>query len=113
MQATDRLTQLRHRYLELTNQVLPQLARSREFPVRFNHCFQRILLDNLFGRCWYEVLDRRQGPAYRQLSPAQLEQAIAIADRILASPDSYLHQLNRNSLLWRGKLLSESSKAST
>jgi hypothetical protein len=84
----------------LTNFVLPQLAQQRQFPVKLNHCFQRIILDNLFGCCWYEVLDRSK-VAYRQLSQTQLEQAIAIAEAIIAQPDAYLQQLNRNSLNWR------------
>lgn len=101
----NRLTQLRNQYLELTNQVLPQLATSRDFPVQVNHCFQRIILDNLFDRCWYEVLERKREPAYKQLTESQLEQAIAIVDRIITEPDSYLHQLNQNSLNWRGKAI--------
>lgn len=100
----DRLIQLRNQYLELTNQILPQLARKRHFPVHYNHCFQRIILDNLFGRCWYEALDQKKNPAYKQLSVAQLEQAIALAQSIVVQPDSYLNQLNQNSLIWRGKI---------
>lgn len=99
----DRLTQLRNQYLELTNQVLPKLAASRRFPVRYNHCFQRIILDNVLGRCWYEVLDRQQAPAYKQLTEAQLEDAISLANRIIHQPDAYLHRLNQRSLNWRGK----------
>ena len=99
----DRLTQLRNQYLELTNHVLPELAIAKKFPVRFNHCFQRIILDNLFDRCWYEVLDRNRTPAYKQLTEAQLEQAIALANQMIIQPTAYLHQLNQNSLNWRGK----------
>jgi hypothetical protein len=99
----DRLTPLRNQYLDLTNQVLPTLAQTRHFPVRYNHCFQRIILDNVFGRCWYDALPRTNGPAYRQLTEDQLEQAIAIAQQIIEQPDTYLHQLNQNSLTWRGK----------
>jgi hypothetical protein len=55
------------------------------------------------GRCWYEFLDRRQEPAYKQLTESQLEEAIAIANTIIDQPDIYLHQLNQNSLSWRGK----------
>lgn len=99
----NQLTQLRNQYLELTNQTLPQLAQERQFPVRFNHCFQRIILDNLFGCCWYEVLERKQKPAYKQLSEAQLEQAIALAQQIIEQPDTYLKQMNQNSLFWRSK----------
>ncbi len=100
----DRLTQLRNQYLELTNHVLPELAVSR-FPVQYNHCFQRIILDNLFGRCWYEVLERKQGPAYKQLTEDQLERAITLANSIIVKPDSYVQQLNQNSLKWRGKTI--------
>jgi hypothetical protein len=99
----DHLSHLRNQYLELTNHALPHLATSRCFPVRYNHCFQRIILDNLFGRCWYEVLERKREPAYKQLTEAQLEQAIALANNIITQPDSYLQQLNQNSLKWRGK----------
>lgn len=103
----DRLTQLRNQYLELTNQVLPKLAKSRSFPVRYNHCFQRIILDNLFNRCWYDVLERKREPAYQQLTEEQLEEAIALANRIIVEPDSYLQQLNQNSLAWRGKSIAQ------
>jgi len=96
------MADLHNRYLELTNRTLPELAKYRGFPVQFNHCFQRIILDNLFGCCWYDKLDRKS-PAYRQLSDEQLEAAIAIAEAIIAQPDKYLIELNQNSLRWRGK----------
>lgn len=97
----NHLTQLRNQYLDLTNRVLPHLATERDFPVRHNHCFQRIILDNIFNGCWYDALDRKRGPAYQQLTEAQLEAAIGLADRIIAEPDAYLRQLNQNSLSWR------------
>ncbi len=102
----DRLSLLRNRYLELINQVLPQIAKERGFPVKFNHCFGRIILDNLFGCCWYEVLDRKQGAAYKQLTEEQLKKAIALAEAMIAQPNEYIVQLNHNSLRWRGKLVS-------
>ena len=98
------IAQLRQRYLELVNKELPTLAKQRQFPVRFNHCFARIILDNLFDRCWYEALDRKQGAAYKQLSPEQLQKAIAIARSIIDCPNSYIEELNQNSLRWRNKL---------
>lgn len=98
----DRLSYPQTRYLELTNQVLPELARQRQFPVKYNHCFQRIVLDNLFGCCWYEVL-RGKDPAYEQLTEAQLERAIAIAESMISQTDEHTHQLNQNSLGWRRK----------
>lgn len=80
--------------------MLPQLAGQGRFPVRYNHCFARIVLDNLFGCCWYEALNRN-GPAYKQLTEEQLEQAIALAESVISQPDKYIHQLNQNSLRWR------------
>lgn len=102
----DRLSQLRNKYQELINKVLPEIARERRFPVRYNHCFGRIILDNLFGCCWYKVLNRQHGAAYKQLTLEQLERAIALAEAIIIQPNEYIVQLNRNSLRWRGKLVS-------
>ena len=99
--------ELREKYLNLINHELPAQAQQREFPVRFNHCFARIILDNLFNCCWYEAIDRKKGAAYKQLSVEQLQQAIALAEAIIARPDTYIQQLNQNSLRWRGKLKSE------
>lgn len=98
------LERLRQRYLELVNRELPALAKQREFPVRLNHCFARIILDNLFSCCWYEALDRQQGAAYKQLSREQLQSAIAIAKTIINRPDDYIGELNQKSLQWRNKL---------
>ncbi len=97
------LLDLRSRYLELTNRTLPQLAQQRGFPVSDNHCFQRIILDNLLGQCWYEVLERGKVPAYQQLTALQLQQAIDLAEAIITQPNFYLEQLNQNSLTWRRK----------
>lgn len=97
------LEQLRQEYTWLTSIVLPQLATQRNFPVSQDHCFQRIILDNLFGHCWYEALDQSHGPAYLQLSEAQLREAIALAHSIVQLSDDYLHQLNQSSLNWRGQ----------
>ena len=96
---------LRSEYLGLINDRLPELAKREPMPVRFNHCFARIVLDNLFEDCWYNHLSRKQ-PAYKQLSAGQLEKAIAIAQSMLDTPD-LAHSLNNNSLRWRGKTLRE------
>jgi hypothetical protein len=98
------IEQLRARYLKLINEKLPAQAKQRSFPVRFNHCFARIILDNLFNCCWYEKLDRKEGAAYKQLSPEQLYKAIDIAEAIIDRPDTYIQKLNQKSLHWRGKL---------
>ena len=102
--ANSPLEQLRQEYIWLTTIVLPQLATQRNFPVSQDHCFQRIILDNLFGCCWYDAIERSQGAAYRQLTEEQLREAIALAHSIVQLPDDYLHKLNQSSLTWRGKV---------
>lgn len=92
---------LREQYLDLINYQLPAKAQQTGMRVRFNHCFARIVLDNLFGDCWYHHLSRQQ-PAYKQLDEAQLKQAIALAQSMLRSQQTAV-LLNQNSLRWRGK----------
>ena len=94
---------LRVRYLALINHQLPEKAKHVSLPVRFNHCFARIVLDNLFEDCWYNHLSRKQ-PAYKQLNETQLEKAIALAESMLEHPER-VSGLNDNSLSWRGKPL--------
>ncbi len=94
--------ELRDQYLQLINHRLPEKAKQVSMPVRFNHCFARIVLDNLFEGCWYEHLSRKT-PAYKQLNEKQLMQAIAIARNMLTNPKTAI-QLNQNSLRWRGKV---------
>lgn len=96
-----RADELRATYLDLINHQLPTKVQRVPMPVRWNHCFARIVLDNLCGSCWYEHFSCRQ-PAYRQLSREQLAGAIAIAESILRQPD-LCYELNRKSLRWRGK----------
>lgn len=92
---------LRQTYLDLINRQLPAKAQQTSMPVRWNHCFARIVLDNLCGGCWYNYFSRRQ-PAYQQLNREQLEGAIAIAESMLRQPE-LSYELNRNSLRWRRK----------
>ncbi len=85
-------------WLELIGKRLPALAADREWPVRFDHCFARILLDQLFGDCWYGHVAGR--PAYRKLSDAQLAAVIDLGERVAAGAAD-LHVLNAQSLAWR------------
>ena len=96
------INNLKGQYLSLINEQLPHKAKQVSMPVRFNHCFARIVLDNLFEGCWYEYLSRKL-PAYEQLNEEQLVRAIAIAEQMLNNPQ-FVSQLNHNSLRWRGKM---------
>jgi hypothetical protein len=95
--------QLQEVYLDSTNNTLPNLSKKRNWPVRFNHCFQRIILDHLFEDSWYNHLSRKEA-AYKQLNTDQLEQAVKFIEKIIRSEDTFLVEANRNSLKWRGKL---------
>ena len=89
-------------YLRLVKEQLPAAARQERWVLRFDHCFGRVLLDHAVGGCWYDALDRRR-PAYRQLSDAQLAGAVALGERLLQEGDPLLHDLDAQSLAWRGK----------
>lgn len=87
-------------WLALTRDTLPALAAARGWPVRADHCFQRILLDHAVGGRWYDHVARR--PAYRHLADDRLAAAVALG-RAVAAGQADLHALNRASLAWRGK----------
>jgi len=91
---------VRYRQLVLTE--LPRRGAAERWVVRADHCFGRIVLDHAVGRCWYEVLDRRRGPAFTQLDDEQLRTAVALAEQIEAEGDVTLRRLNDQSLAWRG-----------
>ncbi|MEM9350231.1 MAG: hypothetical protein AAGA47_08215 [Pseudomonadota bacterium] len=87
------------RYLKLTRETMPALAKDRGWPVSADHCFQRIVLDHIAGGTWYDHIPR---PAYKHLSESQARAAVALCEDIL-NGKANLHALNRQSLIWRGK----------
>jgi len=95
-------TELEARWLRLFREELPAVARERGWPIRDDHCFARVLLDNACGGCWYEHIPAR--PAYRHAPDELLGHAVALGERVLAGV-MQLTELNRRSLEWRGKRL--------
>ncbi len=87
-------------YIRLINTDLPAKYKS---PVRFNHCFNRIILDWLFNDCWYNHLSKKQ-TAISQLSTEQLQAAIARINEWLKDHDQ-LYLDNSRSLNFRKKNL--------
>lgn len=85
-------------YKILINETLPATYQS---PVRFNHCFNRIVLDWLFTDCWYHHLDRKK-TAISQLTETQLQQAVQRMNAWLEN-HNLLVEDNANSLRWRKK----------
>ena len=95
----DPKTALIRRYRHLTGTVMPALAKagSTGWPVRNDHCFQRIVLDAICGGIWYDYIAR---PAYRHLSIDQASRAVRLCEDILAGKTA-LTDLNQKSLAWR------------
>lgn len=87
-------------YLDLVNNKLPEAAKKGRYPVRFNHCFARIILDNLYTKPWREVI---KAPAYKHLNEQQLTYAIKLATIMLQDPQECA-KLNDISLRVRGKI---------
>ena len=92
-------TALVERWFELTRKRLPGLAASQRWPIRFDHCFMRVCLDEALDAPWFELVQR---PAVKHLTDAQLLAAIQVAEAILAKPD-LLPELNIRSLRRRKK----------
>ena len=101
--ADEKTLELIKTYIHFTTEVLPFLAQSgkRDWPVINDHCFQRIVLDNICGGVWYSYLAR---PAYKNLTYDQAKRAITLCREIVEG-HADLDQLNRQSLFWRGKRL--------
>lgn len=91
--------QLEAQWLDLTRRVLPVLAAERRWPIRADHCFQRVLLDTAFEDIWYAHVQSR--PAYRAISDDDLARAIGIANGVVEG-ELDLPALHRASLALRG-----------
>ena len=99
----DDLGGLREEYNRKVNEDLPEKAQNSDsWPIHLDHCFGRVVLDNLFGDEWYSHVNDR--PAYKHLSREELQEAVGIADRMLEEGRPVVEELNENSLHWRGEV---------
>ncbi|HEY8565615.1 MAG TPA: GCN5-related N-acetyltransferase [Beijerinckiaceae bacterium] len=97
---TDAEATSRRRWRDLIERRLPEAARHRpDWPVRLDHCFARILLDEVCGRPWREIV---AAPAWRNLPLDRLEAALTLGERVLLG-EANLSALNERSLARRGK----------
>jgi len=85
---------------------LPELAKNKssmqpKWPVVLDHCFARIILDNVVGidRPWTQVL---KSPAYKNMTEDQLKAAIDVGEKIMKG-EVNLVELDEKSLMFRGK----------
>ena len=85
--------------LHLAREDLPARAAAEPgWPVRFDHCFLRIVYDNAIGGRWTDVV---ASPAYRTLSDAQIAAATEHAHAMLDGGPDVARALNAHSLAWR------------
>jgi hypothetical protein len=87
-------------YKHLTEVELPARASASRWPIRFDHCFKRICLDNACGDVWHRHIRR---PAQEHIDEPYLTAAIQFGQRILDEGRPALEELNHKSLAWRGK----------
>ena len=93
--------ELEAEWLSLTREDLPGLAERHRWPIRLDHCFQRVLLDHSCNGVWYDFIIGR--PAYKAAGIDILKRAVELG-RMVARGDGNLRELNRQSLIWRGKV---------
>ena len=90
-----------NQFLHYAKSVLPSIAAMKKntWPIHNDHCFMRVILDNVCGCAWYDVIP---SPAYQNLSQEYAIAAAQLAKRI-ASENVSLHTLTERSKLWRKK----------
>jgi len=89
-------------YKELFNVTLPNIAKYENWPIRLNHCFMRVALDTYWQCCWYDKLDQKKG-ALKSMTVPQIENVIVVGQKMTTKGKSYVIDLNRQSLFYRGK----------
>lgn len=81
---------------------LPDMAQTGDWPVRFDHCFRRLVYDAACDDEWYDHVD---GDSFvDDAETEQLVRALEHAARLLYDKESYAWQLQEMSLLWRGEM---------
>ncbi len=98
---TDSFASDQEEWLELTRRVLPELAKRHRWPLRLDHCFQRVCLDHAFGDVWYHHVRK---PALHNIQPDALKRAVQCAQEIAREGEPLLRARNLESLRYRGKL---------
>ena len=78
---------------------LPKQAKENGgYPIYLNHCFARVVYDNICGGVWYGKL---QAPVIPNLSEEQVELGIRIAHDMVNLGKERVVEYNKKSLEWR------------
>ena len=94
--------QLIELYFHLTKELLPLKAKVYDWPIQDDHCFQRVLLDNLFNGVWYDFLPQKR-PAYQQCSNFELGHLVYDALTLYYGNRRLVTSWNEKSLSFRKK----------
>merc|ERR1740121_961648 len=101
--ASSKRGELEARWYALMREKLPAAARAEGgWPIQLDHCFMRVVLDNYFKTCWYNVLDKQKG-AVKSMADKELTGAVELAEKLLADGRDAVKVMNRKSLDFRGK----------
>lgn len=92
MNYTDTITY----YVEF---VFPMLASKYNWPIRFDHCFRRVIYDICVGDKWNTKV---QSPANKNMTVEQLKRCVSICIELVENPQLMMEYNNR-SLAWREK----------
>lgn len=76
---------------------LVKKAEITKYPVRFDHCFKRIILDQMFQGVWYNFVEK---PAYKHLTEDQKKEFQDKVNLLLEKPE-VCFEWNQQSLAWR------------
>lgn len=77
--------------------VFPQIAVKYNWPIRFDHCFRRVLYDTLCQDKWDKHI---ASPAINNMTPTQLQDCVTICRSIVWKPETMI-ELNNLSLGYR------------
>lgn len=94
--------ELTGRYYLLTETLLPQDASHGGWVMHEPLVLQRVILDYLFEEPWENQLDRGR-VAIDQLDDDQLQEAVDMAEYLLAGGAERAGEMYHQSLVWRGK----------
>jgi O-6-methylguanine DNA methyltransferase len=105
--STKNITTLQETWKDLFQKRLPAAAKAKDYgqpywPVHVDHCFARIILDEVVGGGHEPWIGKLKTPAYKNMTPKQLEDSIQLGEQILCGEAS-LVELNKRSLTSRGK----------
>jgi hypothetical protein len=93
--------ELEEDWIYLYKYLLPSYAVQSNWPITKDHCFARIILDNIHQAKWST---KTKKPAYKNMTDEELEKAIFLAQTIIRKP-RIIYKLNQLSLAYREKKL--------